>query len=80
MPYIKEHARQELEYRTPETPGELNYLFTKIALTYVKERGERYYVYNEIVGALDCAKMELYRRHIAPYEDKSIKENGDVVV
>jgi len=30
------------------------------------------------VGVLECAKMELYRRVAAPYEDKKKEENGDV--
>lgn len=80
MPYIKEKARLELaEGRGAETPGELNFLFSSIISQYLENRGdERYYVYNEIIGALECAKMELYRRLIAPYEDKSIEKNGDV--
>lgn len=80
MPYIKEEARVELVGGRPaETPGELNFLFSSIIAGYLETRGEeRYYVYNEIIGALDCAKMELYRRLVAPYEDKSIERNGDV--
>ena len=30
------------------------------------------------MGALECAKLELYRRVAAPYEDVKIMENGDV--
>jgi len=33
---------------------------------------------NAIIGALECAKLELYRRVAAPYEDDKIAENGDV--
>ena len=33
---------------------------------------------NAIIGALECAKLELYRRVAAPYEDDKIIENGDV--
>lgn len=32
----------------------------------------------EIGGAIECAKLEFYRRVAAPYEDKKIAENGDV--
>jgi len=32
---------------------------------------------NDCIGALECAKLELYRR-ISWYEDSKIKENGDV--
>jgi hypothetical protein len=33
---------------------------------------------DEVVGVLECAKLEIYRRIAAPYEDKKIVENGDV--
>jgi hypothetical protein len=79
MPYIKHDARDELALgRLPITPGELNYLFSEIIHRYLVTRGERYFVYNEIIGALECCKLELYRRLISPYEDKSIINNGDV--
>ena len=33
-----------------------------------------------MIGALESAKLELYRRSIALYEDTKIKENGDVEI
>jgi len=33
---------------------------------------------NEVIGVLECAKQELYRRVVAPYEDGKAKINGDV--
>lgn len=79
MPYIKQECRDELLSRAPTTPGELNYILTCICNDYMRDRGEeRYYVYNEVMGALECAKFELYRRLIAPYEDASMEKNGDV--
>jgi len=33
---------------------------------------------NDAIGALEGAKLELYRRVISKYEDKKIMENGDV--
>ena len=35
--------------------------------------------YQDIVGVLVAVQHELYRRHIAPYEDKAIQRNGDVL-
>jgi broad-specificity NMP kinase len=35
-------------------------------------------VLNDVRGVLRCAQLEMYRRLIATYEDKKIKENGDV--
>jgi len=31
-----------------------------------------------MLGSVEAAKLEIYRRLIAPYEDTKIKENGDV--
>lgn len=28
-------------------------------------------------GALECTKLELYRRRVADYEDQKIADNGD---
>ena len=33
---------------------------------------------NRIIGALECAKLEIYRRLAVPYEDEKIILNGDV--
>lgn len=62
-----------------QTPGELNYVFTREALLYLGER-PNYQRFNDVLGALEGCKLELYRRRIAPYEDKKILENGDVNV
>lgn len=78
MPYIKEDRKEELKYYSPSTPGELNYLLTKIIKNYLNTKGLSYTAVNDILGALEGAKLEFYRRVVVPYEDKKIKENGDV--
>lgn len=85
MPYIKKEDRVRLEtfVQAMETveirsPGELNYLLTLLAHRYLNQKPESYQMYNDAVGALEGAKLELYRRHVASYEDDKIKENGDV--
>ena len=81
MPYIKQTARDMIEpqsLRAAETAGELNYQITRLALRYVESHGKCYTTFNEIVGVFDCAKMEFYRRLVAPYEAKKWMENGDV--
>jgi len=65
---------------TAENAGDLNYAFTKIALCYLENKGLKYQYFNDIIGALEGAKLELYRRHCAPYEDLKIQKNGDVEV
>jgi len=80
MPYIKLKDRLDIKtgLRTPKTAGELNYLLTITCRQYVKDLGECYQSYNDIMGALEGCKLEWYRRGIAPYEDKKIVENGDL--
>lgn len=60
------------------TSGDLNYLITNLCLNYLYVNKECYQTYNDVIGALEGAKLELYRRKIAPYEDRKIDENGDV--
>ena len=60
-----------------ETAGNLNYLITRLCLMYLG-KDYNYAMINSAIGALECAKQELYRRIAIPYEDKKIKENGDV--
>lgn len=74
MPYIKQDRRQLV---FPENAGELNYTFTMIVQQYFKEHSN-YQGINDIIGALEGAKLEFYRRVASPYEDIKIKENGDV--
>jgi hypothetical protein len=79
MPYISEDRRNELDgVSYPETPGELNYVFSIYSAYYIGTKGESYQTYNDIIGALEGCKLEIYRRLISQYEDKKMKENGDV--
>ena len=90
MPYIKQTQRAELDEAIDNLsnildgtdPGEINYVFTKLLLGAIGFRGgERNIHYsniNMIVGVLECAKLEFYRRLAVPFEDKKIEENGDV--
>lgn len=77
MPYIQEF-KKDFASTDPACAGELNYAFTELIIKYIERKGLSYQTINDIVGALEGAKMEFYRRVAAPYEDKKIKENGDV--
>ena len=44
----------------------------------LKHYGLNYANANKLMGVLECSKLELYRRLIAPYEDTKVNENGDV--
>jgi hypothetical protein len=81
MPYIIKEYRDQLggyDPRWPSTPGELNYVLTRALQDYEMCKDRSYQTFNDMVGALECCKLELYRRLVVPYENKKIKENGDV--
>lgn len=79
MPYIKEYLRDEIENGSiPVDAGQLNYVITSLCNLYLAEIGKTYSTINEVIGVLECAKLEMYRRIAAPYEDEKCKENGDV--
>ena len=79
MPYIKLYDRLLLDrgHRLPSTAGELNYAITRMVDTYLNG-ALSYDRINSVIGVLECAKLELYRRVAAPYENGKIHENGDV--
>lgn len=84
MPYIEEKDRERFDdlietlAREVQTAGELNYVFTRIMHDIIARQGLNYTLLNELVGVLECAKLELYRRIASEYEDVKIQTNGDV--
>jgi hypothetical protein len=78
MPYIKQEDRMPVKNYGPKTSGELNYAITVLIKEYFKTKEMNYQAANDIIGALEGAKLEFYRRVVAPYENKKILENGDV--
>lgn len=87
MPYINKKSKLHIDHQldlllelVPKlSEGELNYVITRIVDTHLL-RGERinYSRINSIIGVLECAKLEVYRRLAAPYEDAKREQNGDV--
>jgi hypothetical protein len=83
MPYIKKEKREEIDkvlvyFDSSMEAGELTYIIYKLLL----KRASSSMYYSELascIGILESAKQEFYRRVVAPYEDKKIIENGDVV-
>jgi hypothetical protein len=85
MPYISSDLRANLDpstgpYRVPpaQNAGSLNFQITRLVNRYIAEHGLTYSTVNQAIGVLECAKLELYRRVAAPYEDEKIEEHGDV--
>ena len=60
------------------TPGDMNYIITRLLLAYLKHAGVSYTTLNCALGILTCVKHEFYRRAVADYEEGKIVQNGDV--
>lgn len=79
MPYITPSQRVSIKAGiAPKTPGELNYALTMILDKFILDHGLSYNTVNDVVGALECCKLEAYRRVVGPMEDFKIQANGDV--
>jgi hypothetical protein len=85
MPYISEESKDKVDKGLValglsefECAGDLNYAIHQLIAKYIDQNNRSYQTYNDIVGVLDCAKMELYRRLVSDYEDKKMSQNGDV--
>jgi len=79
MPYIPKSEKNKVNDKNLiATAGQLNYALNQLVNSYIEQNNFNYQTANDIIGAMECAKMELYRRLIAPYEDAKILQNGDV--
>ena len=84
MPYIAPRDRDRLDPFINQVPvrgltaGELNYIFTRLLLRWLREGFAGYAERALAVGILETAKLELYRRDLGPYEDAKCYANGDV--
>lgn len=80
MPYLEKSRRKAIEAKSIciDKGGDVNYVVTQLCQNFLALKGESYATYNELIGALECAKLELYRRKTGPYEDLKIKQHGDV--
>jgi len=88
MPYINQQYRElydkgikdivlHLDLSGTQLKAELNYVISSIIVRLL-ENNMCYSNINDIIGALECSKLEIYRRVVAPYEDIKIKQNGDI--
>lgn len=82
MPYIAgEERRAQIRPGSEDiakTTGELNFQITSLMAAYLAHHGTSYATINDIVGAVEGAKLEFYRRIVGPYENTKIVANGDV--
>jgi len=86
MPYIAQVDRESFEYvehvlkrHAAESAGEIQYLIALVIKGYMSNNDYRYQTMNDVMGALNGANLEFYRRYVGPYEDECIAKNGDVI-
>jgi hypothetical protein len=85
MPYIPRERRNFLLGKFMDdlqsvdlSAGDLNFIISN--LLWRQFRKERSYAKaNELAGVLECAKLEMYRRLIVPYENQKQVQNGDII-
>ena len=88
MPYIAPEGRNRLQiYLTAlsemmaqdeDFAGDFNFIICTLANEHLNRVGIRYKNLNRIIGALECSKLEIYRRVAAEYEDAKAEQNGDL--
>jgi hypothetical protein len=85
MPYIKSREdRKRLDKIVKQNidlfykKGNINYFLFRLFKALIASNGMSYGAAKDFIGELECAKLEIYRRKVAPYEDEKIEENGDV--
>jgi len=89
MPYLTDDARAKIDDHINDlidvlintdvsVPGGLNYAICRVADGVIAAKGESYSIYNTLLGSVEAAKLEIYRRMVAPYEDVKCQANGEV--
>ncbi len=85
MPYITQENRAEFEHIEemiqdfpPTCAGDIQYMVAILIREYMRNNPYRYQTMNDVMGALNGANLEFYRRYVGPYEDECIGKNGDV--
>lgn len=76
MPYVPTEARDK--EATTKDVGLLTYHLYQLCVDALPSK-PRYSDYAALIGALESTKLELYRAHVGPYEEKKRAENGDVL-
>ena len=87
MPYVRREDRTErlvdasvMGAGEAVDVGQLTYLLVATCAEYMIINGQpfSYALFAEVIAALECTKLELYRRIGTPYEERKKQENGDV--
>lgn len=94
MPYISKDKRSyldphidnlhrflvdlELDDSKNNMEGNLNYTITRLLKLVYGDETSSYRDVNDVIGVLECIKLEYYRKLAAPYEDVKESQNGRV--
>lgn len=84
MPYIEKVRRYIIDKHLLKvsdeisTSGEFNYCVYKLCKLWLDSKKVNYDSLSDCIKTLECAKLELYRMLLVPYEDMKIKENSNV--
>jgi len=74
--YIRHLIRSVQESKKEKRGGDLNYIISQLLSGSMEEL--KYHEIQEVIGVLECAKLELYRRLGSVREDEAIESNGDI--
>jgi len=88
MPYVKRELRALVNHgieglvrqvmRAENPAGLLTYILYKLSKGIIDRFPASYASISSVIMCLDNTKSELYRKILAPYEDRKIEENGDI--
>jgi len=84
MPYITPDRREVFDAALKTlaaevaNQGELNYCIYKLSALIIDRIGPSYEKLSMCSSAMEHAKLEWYRKKLAPYEEIKIAENGDI--
>ncbi len=89
MPYIKQEDRLLFEPFLNDlfgcfnekdfTPGDLNYLMTRLCHEFLVKNEMSYTNCNAVMGVFSSAANEFYRKVVVDYENDKAEKNGDVM-
>lgn len=72
-------VKPEEMWELPKLLGRINYCFSRVAAHLTFDKGDvSYRNVAMITGVLENIKQEFYRRVASSYEDRKIRENGDI--
>lgn len=84
MPYIKQVIKDTIELPYVKDDGQLTYAIDAMAESLLAMKCDydwdtlSYSHLAQVIGDIECAKIELARRVLALLEDRKIVENGEV--